>query len=90
MTDGKILLSLVLQGSPWGNLYQQKRNEGYCFYRYATFYSYDEVMKVLADNPSVNRCRKKLDGHRATNGDVSAAIDAFNRVPITTTLWQGD
>jgi hypothetical protein len=33
---------------------------------------------------------RKMGGQRATNGDVSVAIDAFNRVPITITLWRGD
>ena len=33
---------------------------------------------------------RKLDGHRATYGDVAVAIDAFSRVPITIILWQGD
>jgi len=32
----------------------------------------------------------KLDGHRATYGDVAVAISAFSRVPITIILWQGD
>ncbi len=46
--EGKIVLGLVLRGSPWGNLYRQKRNKGHRFYRYATFYSRDEVMRLLA------------------------------------------
>jgi hypothetical protein len=33
---------------------------------------------------------RKLDGHRATYGDVAVAIDAFSRVPIIIILWQGD
>jgi hypothetical protein len=33
---------------------------------------------------------RKLGGQRATNGDVSVAIDAFSRVPITITLWRVD
>jgi SAM-dependent methyltransferase len=48
MPEGKIVLGLVLRDSPWGKLYQQKINEGHRFYRYATFYNRDEVMRLLA------------------------------------------
>jgi SAM-dependent methyltransferase len=44
---GKIVLGLVLKESPWGQFYQQKKDRGHRFYRYATFYSYDEVSKLL-------------------------------------------
>ena len=44
---GKIVLGLVLKESPWGQFYQQKKAEGHRFYRYATFYSCDEVVKLL-------------------------------------------
>lgn len=47
MPTGKVVLGLVLRESPWGKLYQQKSNEGHRFYRYATFYSHDEVMGLL-------------------------------------------
>lgn len=48
MPDGKVVLGLVLKESPWGQFYQQKKAEGHRFYKYATFYSYDEVLKLLA------------------------------------------
>jgi len=44
---GRIVLGLVLRESPWGELYQQKKVEGHRFYRYATFYSCDEVFQLL-------------------------------------------
>jgi SAM-dependent methyltransferase len=44
---GKIVLGLVLKESPWGQLYQQKKEEGHRFYRHATFYTYDEALKLL-------------------------------------------
>jgi len=44
---GKLVLGLVLKESPWGQLYQQKKTEGHRFYRYATFYSCDEVVRLL-------------------------------------------
>ena len=49
MPKGKIVLGLVLRESPWGKLYQQKRNEGHRFYRYATFYSCAEVVRLLVE-----------------------------------------
>jgi len=48
MPDGKIVLGLVLKESPWGQFYQQKKTEGHRFYTHATFYSYNEVVKLLA------------------------------------------
>jgi len=44
---GKIVLGLVLKDSPWGQFYRRKKDEGHRFYKYATFYRYDEVAKLL-------------------------------------------
>jgi SAM-dependent methyltransferase len=45
--DGKIVLGLVLKESPWGKFYQRKKKQGHRFYKYATFYRYDEIAKLL-------------------------------------------
>ncbi len=45
--DGKIVLGLVLQESPWGRYYQVKKRKGHRFYKHATFYSYDDVKRLL-------------------------------------------
>jgi SAM-dependent methyltransferase len=47
MPGGKIVLGLVLKESPWGQFYQRKKAEGHCFYKFATFYSFDEVVRLL-------------------------------------------
>jgi SAM-dependent methyltransferase len=47
MPDGKTVLGLVLRESHWGKLYQQKKGEGHRFYRHATFYKFDEVIRLL-------------------------------------------
>jgi SAM-dependent methyltransferase len=44
---GKVALGLVLKESPWGKFYQQKKKQGHRFYKYATFYRYDEISKLL-------------------------------------------
>jgi len=44
---GKIVLGLVLKGSPWGQFYQVKKAEGHRFYKFATFYSCDEIVRLL-------------------------------------------
>jgi len=44
---GKIVLGLVLKESPWGQFYQLKKAQGHRFYKYATFYSCDEVVKLI-------------------------------------------
>jgi len=51
---GKIVLGLVLKESPWGQFYQQKKDEGHRFYKYATFYSYDEVNRLLVQAGFIN------------------------------------
>jgi hypothetical protein len=47
-SSGTLVLGLVLKESPWGQHYQRKNDEGHRFYRYATFYSYDEAIRLLA------------------------------------------
>jgi SAM-dependent methyltransferase len=44
---GKIVLGLVLKESPWGQFYQVKKAQGHRFYKYATFYSCDEIARLL-------------------------------------------
>ena len=44
---GKIVLGLVLKESPWGNFYEQKKKQGHRFYRSATFYGYNDIVKIL-------------------------------------------
>ncbi len=44
---GRAVLCLVLKGSPWESFYQQKKRQGHPFYKYATFYSYDNVVEML-------------------------------------------
>jgi len=48
MPGGKMVLGLVLKESPWGQFYERKKAGGHRFYRYATFYSFDEVARLLA------------------------------------------
>ena len=44
---GKLVLGLVLKESPWGQLYQRKKEKGHRFYKYAKFYSCNEVVRLL-------------------------------------------
>jgi len=44
---GKIVLGLVLKDSPWGILYQSKKEENHRFYRYAKFYNSKEIVRML-------------------------------------------
>ncbi len=45
--EGKIVLGLVLRESPWGQFYLAKKREGHRFYKYATFYRYPEIARLL-------------------------------------------
>jgi SAM-dependent methyltransferase len=44
---GKVVLGMVLKESPWGQLYQTKKEMGHRFYKYARFYNYGEVDMFL-------------------------------------------
>jgi len=46
---GKIVLGLVLKESPWGRFYEQKKKQGHRFYKYATFYRYNDIAKLLEE-----------------------------------------
>jgi SAM-dependent methyltransferase len=46
-SEGKVVLGLVLRDSPWGRFYSEKKEQGHHFYKYATFYSYQEVREFL-------------------------------------------
>ncbi len=46
---GRIALGVVLKESPWGKFYQQKKQQGHLFYKYATIHSYDEVVRLLEE-----------------------------------------
>jgi len=82
-SHGKVVLGLVLRESPWGQLYQRKKETGHRFYRYATFYSYGEigmflkqtgfsiekVVSTLFQNPSeVNHIELPRQGFSADAG----------------------
>jgi SAM-dependent methyltransferase len=47
MPGGKMVLGLVLKESPWGQFYQLKKARGHRFYKYATFYTYEEILALL-------------------------------------------
>ena len=44
---GKVVLGLVLRESPWGKFYTKEKEKGHRFYKYATFYSYDELTELV-------------------------------------------
>jgi len=54
---GKVVLGLVLQESPWGQFYRVEKEKGHRFYKFATFYSYAEVTKLLEQ---ANFCVEKI------------------------------
>ncbi len=47
MPGGKVVLGLILKEGPWGQFYERKKALGHRFYRYANFYSIDEVSGLL-------------------------------------------
>ncbi|MFO8011569.1 MAG: methyltransferase domain-containing protein [Dehalococcoidia bacterium] len=44
---GKVVLGLVLLDSPWGQFYVSKKKAGHRFYRYAEFYDWESVTRLL-------------------------------------------
>jgi SAM-dependent methyltransferase len=47
--SGRVLLGLVLDGSPWGRFYVQLANAGHAFYSRARFYALDEVRALARE-----------------------------------------
>ena len=48
--EGKLVTGVVLKESLWGQFYQRQKTQGHRFYKYATFYSYQEVERLLLDS----------------------------------------
>jgi SAM-dependent methyltransferase len=46
---GKIILGLVLKDSPWGKFYEKEKKREHRFYKYATFYEYNDVATLLEE-----------------------------------------
>lgn len=44
---GGLIIGLINRKSPWGKLYVKKKAEGHPIYKYAKFYSVNEVVKML-------------------------------------------
>jgi ubiquinone/menaquinone biosynthesis C-methylase UbiE len=45
--DGGMIVGIINRESPWGQLYMKKKAEGHPIYRYARFYSINEVVKMI-------------------------------------------
>ncbi len=45
--DGSIIIGLVPQDSPWGIFYEEKKKAGHPFYSEATFYTFNDVKRML-------------------------------------------
>ncbi len=44
---GGLIVGIINRESPWGKLYLRKKAEGHHIYKYARFYSKDEVVKMI-------------------------------------------
>jgi len=47
LPDGKLVIGLVLEDSPWGRFYRQRGKPGHCFYQHARFYGYEHLVTSL-------------------------------------------
>jgi SAM-dependent methyltransferase len=45
--EGKLVLGVILKESPWGQFYEAKGANGHHLYKYAHFYSCDELVKLI-------------------------------------------
>ncbi|MFO8143897.1 MAG: class I SAM-dependent methyltransferase [Dehalococcoidales bacterium] len=48
--QGKLVIGMVPKESPWGLLYQEKKEQGHPFYRHTTFYNRDNVIAMLNES----------------------------------------
>ena len=44
---GRLIVGIINRESPWGQLYLKKKAEGHPIYRYATFYSVYDIVKMI-------------------------------------------
>jgi hypothetical protein len=47
MGEGKVVVGFMPRQSPWGKLYMRKREHGHPFYRFARFYSIEEMERLI-------------------------------------------
>lgn len=47
---GKLVLGLVLRESAWGRFYAAQKEQGHPFYRYARFFTYEEMESMLTES----------------------------------------
>jgi len=45
--SGKIIICVILRDSSWGRYYERLKEKGHDFYRYANFYTIDEIKEIL-------------------------------------------
>lgn len=48
-TGGRLIVGIINRESPWGQLYLKKKAEGHPIYRYATFYSVYDIVKMIEE-----------------------------------------
>jgi ubiquinone/menaquinone biosynthesis C-methylase UbiE len=44
---GKLIIGIIDKNSTLGQFYLEKKKQGHLFYKYASFYSVDEIVKML-------------------------------------------
>ena len=76
---GKVVLGLVLRESPWGKFYQGRKQEGHRFYKYATFYSCQEVERLLIDSGfTIEKIVSTLFQKPGEVSEVEASAEGFS------------
>jgi ubiquinone/menaquinone biosynthesis C-methylase UbiE len=48
--DGHLGVCIITRDSPWGKLYVRKASMGHRFYRFAKFYTYNELLGILKEH----------------------------------------
>lgn len=48
-TGGRLIVGIINRESPWGQLYLKKKAESHPIYKYATFYSVFEIVKMIEE-----------------------------------------
>ena len=46
-TGGLLIIGFVPKDSNWGNLYEQKKQEGHLLYKYASFFYLDDLLSII-------------------------------------------
>jgi SAM-dependent methyltransferase len=76
--EGKLVLGIIPADSPWGRLYEEKKQQGHHLYRQASFLRYSETIRLLERGDlSIERIVSTLTAPPGQVTHVEAPVPGF-------------